>query len=300
MSNWDYASEDELEAGREAYSLDDPKHPDYTETYHTPMYEEEPVGTTITPDVNTVAAMQKASIRAREKAMETTIPAHSQEIVLFSGDPAEKRRQMEETAQIIAEPVRQRHTVKIGQGEHVRVEGWTMLGALLGVYPIVVWTKPIYGRDDDPTQPFGWEARVEARTRQGQLVGAAEAECLRSEANWKGRDDYALRSMAQTRATSKALRQPLGYVITLAGFDATPAEEMPNSAFQPPTVDEKRRLMFSLRDRLARAGKLDKETFVAQVQDDYGKHPGRLTSEETTEVIDRLTKALEKHHERSS
>ena len=43
----------------------------------------------------------------------------------------------------------------------------------------------------------------------------------------KPRDDYALRSMAQTRATSKALRQPLGFVMSLAGFDPTPAEEMP-------------------------------------------------------------------------
>jgi hypothetical protein len=33
--------------------------------------------------------------------------------------------------------------------------------------------------------------------------------------------------MAQTRATSKALRQPLGFVMTLAGYSATPAEEMP-------------------------------------------------------------------------
>jgi hypothetical protein len=33
--------------------------------------------------------------------------------------------------------------------------------------------------------------------------------------------------MAQTRATSKALRQPLGFVMQLAGFNPTPAEEMP-------------------------------------------------------------------------
>jgi hypothetical protein len=33
--------------------------------------------------------------------------------------------------------------------------------------------------------------------------------------------------MSQTRATSKVLRQPLGFVMHLAGFDATPAEEMP-------------------------------------------------------------------------
>lgn len=106
----------------------------------------------------------------------------------------------------------------ISNKEHVRVEGWTLLGTMLGVFPVCTWTRKL----DD-----GWEARVEARTLSGAVVGAAEAECLRSENQWKSRDDYALRSMAQTRATSKALRQPLGFVVSLAGFDPTPAEEMP-------------------------------------------------------------------------
>lgn len=114
--------------------------------------------------------------------------------------------------------------------DHVRVEGWTLLGSMLGVFPVTVWTREM--RDDDGAQR-GWEARVEARTRDGSIVGAAEAECMRSEKTWRGREDYALRSMAQTRATSKALRQPLGFVMTLAGFDPTPAEEMPRPARAP-------------------------------------------------------------------
>jgi hypothetical protein len=114
--------------------------------------------------------------------------------------------------------------------DHVRVEGWTLLGSMLGVFPVTVWTREM--RDDDGTQR-GWEARVEARTRDGSIVGAAEAECMRSEKTWRSREDYALRSMAQTRATSKALRQPLGFVMTLAGFDPTPAEEMPRPARAP-------------------------------------------------------------------
>jgi len=80
---------------------------------------------------------------------------------------------------------------------------------------------------------IGWEARVEARTRDGALVGAAESECLRAESKWADRDDYALRSMAQTRATSKALRQPLGFVVALAGYAVTPAEEMPDDLERP-------------------------------------------------------------------
>ena len=72
----------------------------------------------------------------------------------------------------------------------------------------------------------GWEARVEARTLDGRTIGAAEACCTRDESRWKTQPDYAIRSMAQTRATSKALRGPLGFIVTLAGFQATPAEEM--------------------------------------------------------------------------
>jgi hypothetical protein len=114
---------------------------------------------------------------------------------------------------------------RIGNREHVNVEGWTLCGTMLGVFPICEWTRPVND---------GWEARVEVRTLAGQLVGAAEAQCLRAEKEWgsnptrgKPKDDYALRSMAQTRATSKALRQPLGFIVQMAGFNPTPAEEMP-------------------------------------------------------------------------
>jgi hypothetical protein len=87
---------------------------------------------------------------------------------------------------------------------------------MLGVFPICVWSRPTDN---------GWEARVEARTLAGALVGAAEASCTRDEPNWRDKPDYALRSMAQTRSTSKALRLPLGFVVALAGYEATPAEE---------------------------------------------------------------------------
>ncbi len=106
--------------------------------------------------------------------------------------------------------------------KHVAVEGWTLLGSMLGVFPVVEWTKEIF---DSEGESLGWEARVEARNIQGQVVGAAEAECRYSESTWKTRQSYALKSMAQTRATSKALRLPLGFVMSLAGYDATPTEE---------------------------------------------------------------------------
>ncbi len=109
--------------------------------------------------------------------------------------------------------------------EFPKVEAWTLLGTMLGVFPVVVWTREITG---------GWEARVEAHTLSGAVVGAAEAICENTEQNWKGRPSNALKSMAQTRATSKALRGPLGFVMTLAGLEATPAEEIPVGG---PTAD---------------------------------------------------------------
>lgn len=71
-------------------------------------------------------------------------------------------------------------------------------------------------------------ATVEARTADGRVVGRADALCTRSEKRgpWKSADDYARLSMAQTRATAKALKGPLGFVISLAGYQTTPAEEM--------------------------------------------------------------------------
>lgn len=117
-------------------------------------------------------------------------------------------------------------TKQISGKKHVLVEGWTTLGAMVGVTAVPVWTKPLEG-DAPSGRAFGFEARVEARTLDGRVIGAAEAMCTRAENRWKTADDYAIRSMAQTRATSKALRGPLGFVVTLAGYESTPGEEMP-------------------------------------------------------------------------
>jgi hypothetical protein len=155
--------------------------------------------------------------------IEGEIVEHHTSLNLFGvQEPEEVVVKAASVAKALAKVVRkQKLATSISGREYVRVEGWTLLGSMLGVFPYCVWTRKL----DD-----GWEARVEARTRDGSVIGSAEAQCLYAEKTWKSRDDYALRSMAQTRATSKALRQPLGFVMTLAGFDATPAEEMPTAA----------------------------------------------------------------------
>lgn len=160
---------------------------------------------------------------------------HSEPLALVQGTPTEIVERATEMADRLRDVINKQHLYANIQGKkHVTVEGWTTLGALCGVFPVVAWSRPIEAEDIS-----GWEARVEVRTLAGQVIGAAEAQCTRSERSWSGRDDYALRSMAQTRATSKAMRLPLAWIMSLAGFEVTPAEEMPRDEApqQAPTGD---------------------------------------------------------------
>lgn len=147
-------------------------------------------------------------------------PALPPATLFRTDDPAEVVTAATKVADALAPIIAKQHLyVQIRDRQHVRVEGWTLLGSMLGVFPIAVSSRQL-------PEGGGYECRVEARTLQGHVVGAAIASCTRDEQRWSGADDYALQSMAQTRATSKALRLPLGFVMALAGYDATPAEEM--------------------------------------------------------------------------
>lgn len=118
----------------------------------------------------------------------------------------------------------------IGAKSHVFVEGWTTLGALLGVFPYPESSVRL-DREDE----IAYEASVVVRTLAGIEVSKGEAICSSKESNWKNADEYAIKSMATTRATSKALRIPLGWIMVLAGYSATPAEEMMGNGFTQPT-----------------------------------------------------------------
>lgn len=73
----------------------------------------------------------------------------------------------------------------------------------------------------------GFKAKAEAvDEKTGQVVGSAEAYCLRDEPNWKSKPTFQLASMAQTRAASKALSNKFRFVAIVAGYEGTPSEEM--------------------------------------------------------------------------
>lgn len=111
--------------------------------------------------------------------------------------------------------------IKIGQGEHVKSEGWQTVGALFHTSAVTRSVEPceIHGVK-------GARAIVELVDEAGQVVGRGESYCMWDEANWKGKPWAQIASMSQTRAGSKAYSNKYKWIIVLAGYKPTPAEEM--------------------------------------------------------------------------
>ncbi len=158
------------------------------------------------------------------------VPANREPVALFrTDDPGEVVEKATQVANALASVIQAKRLFAHIQGKnHVLVEGWQLLGSMLGVTAVCVATEPVDG---------GFKATVEARTADGRVIGRADALCTKHEKRgpWKTADDYARLSMAQTRATSKALKGPLGFVVSLAGYETTPAEEM---TFAQPDVPD--------------------------------------------------------------
>lgn len=105
--------------------------------------------------------------------------------------------------------------------KYVKAEGWTAMCAMLGVFPAADYCRKVEREDE-----ICYEARIVLRHISGNEVGAGEAICSSKERNWGGRDEFAIKSMAQTRATGKACRLSFSWIMALAGYQVTPSEEM--------------------------------------------------------------------------
>ncbi len=130
---------------------------------------------------------------------------------------------------------------KIQGREFVRVEGWTTMGAMLGVLPREI---PEQGKRFEDGSYRGVVELI--RISDGAVIGRASAlvgmdeKDNRGNLTWGSRPEYARKSMAITRATGKAYRLGFSWIMTLAGYEATPAEEIiPGTFKDAPTSQTK-------------------------------------------------------------
>ncbi|GAB2959154.1 hypothetical protein GCM10027048_28050 [Hymenobacter coalescens] len=136
-------------------------------------------------------------------------------------------------------------TTNIQGKNYVHVEAWTFAGVSIGLLPVVVSCDDIsrpghmVGMKGQERQEIRYKATVELlNVHTNQVVGRAFATCSNEEAKKKFFDEYSIASMAQTRATGKVYRLPLGWLMQVAGFQATPAEEMDNVVTLPQAIGE--------------------------------------------------------------
>ncbi|MCC2545464.1 hypothetical protein LJY25_03335 [Hymenobacter sp. BT175] len=113
-------------------------------------------------------------------------------------------------------------TTSVQGKEFVNVEGWQYAGSRLGIVPIV---DHVINMSTD--QELKYQAKVTLfDLRSQQTVGAGFAICSNKEQGKKFYQEFAIASMAQTRAIGKAYRNILAWIIRAAGYEPTPAEEM--------------------------------------------------------------------------
>ena len=116
-------------------------------------------------------------------------------------------------------------SVAIGGSHHVKVEAWQTVGRFCG-YTVCTEAIP-------PDGPGRKGFAKVIRLSDGMVVSTATAECgSEGDEAWLDRSSQDQASMAQTRAAGKAFRNVLSWIIVLAGYEATPAEEMAGS--KPP------------------------------------------------------------------
>lgn len=138
-------------------------------------------------------------------------------------DPEIKLEQATKAAKLLKHAMLQKKKPFILNDEiYPELEDWEMCGQFFGCTAVIISDKYTteYGA-------VGFEAIASIRRiRDGNEVGRATAMCLMDEERWGGKPLYAIRSMAQTRACSKAFRLVFAWILVLAGYKPTPADEI--------------------------------------------------------------------------
>ena len=117
------------------------------------------------------------------------------------------------------------------EAEYVTVEGWEVLGTMLGITPV---TKVIETQYNKQGRVVGYKSQGilyrnavvdEDGNISGDIIAIAEAS---ADKHGFQKDLPSIMSMSQTRALGKAYRMALSWIIKMAGYEGTPAQEMPN------------------------------------------------------------------------
>lgn len=185
-------------------------------------------------DVKKLKAVQEfhAAEAAQKRLTLGNAPAHTIDVETKRGLEPSKKEVGESPNAIINEAqlmatalynvVEKQHLYQPIQGKkYLQLEAWQLLGKFCNVQGIVEEVQPV-----EYFGVKGFGARAAVIDDDGRKIAEAEAVCMRDEPNWKAKPLFQLKSMAQTRALSKAYRSCLSFIVSIAGYSPTPLEEM--------------------------------------------------------------------------
>ena len=184
-----------------------------------------------------------------------------------------------EQAKTLMDIVDQQNLFVVVQGKkYLMVEAWETIGAFNAIGSDTEWIREFRIGDE----LVGWQAKVNlVDSRTGIQVGSGISVCGLDEFVAKGKrgvaQHNAVMSMAQTRATSKAYRAKYSWVAVLAGYQPTPAEEMPR--------DEPQRPAQARKPATAPAAPKDYAAIVKKMREGL---PPLLTSDQFDAAMDQL------------
>jgi hypothetical protein len=137
-------------------------------------------------------------------------------------------------AEVLQRFVKERNlTVNIKGKNYPLVESWLFAGSQLGLYPVMIEVINMSTETE-----IKYQSSVEVRRMSdGVVMSRGIAICSNKESSKRLFDEYAICSMAQTRAEGKAFRMLLSWIMKAAGFEATPAEEMDFAKTPEPDSD---------------------------------------------------------------
>jgi hypothetical protein len=171
----------------------------------------------------------------KEKATEEQLPSIATNTGVTTVQSELRSLENIEHIKAFAKPLREyilanKLTSKILEKEWVNIEGWQFAGSAFGIVSRTLkCTEIVTGKENE----ICYEAEVELiNLRNSQQVGKVSAICSNQEPSKKYYQRYAIHSMAITRASGKAFRMMLGFIMKDAGFEVTPADEMDEVGYE--------------------------------------------------------------------
>lgn len=154
--------------------------------------------------------------------------------------------------------------IDIAGKKYVPVEGWQFTGMQLGLTEVVVSCEPV---PSDIPKEVKYKAVVEVINQNGTVVSRGFAWCSDQEGKKKSFEEYAVASMAQTRAIGKAYRNILSWIVKMGGYETTPAEEIDRDTMETSLAKAKQNIVKVMRE----AGITDSQSMMGTIQQAIGK-----------------------------